>query len=419
MMEKEEMHNDVFSNALKQLDKAQAVRKWDEKELNLIKQHKLILSAKLKIKLDNGKTKKFYAYRIQHNNARGPTKGGIRYHPNVTQQEIKALSFWMSLKCAVTGIPYGGAKGGIQVTPQELSQAELERLSRAFIEAFHKYIGPDKDIPAPDVYTDGKIMAWMLDEYEKIYQGHYPAMITGKPLELGGSLGRDIATAQGGIYVLHDALKSFKMQNNSRVVVQGFGNAGANAARILSRMGFKIIAVSDSKGGIFNDKGLDIEQVLAHKALTKSVTGFGGAKAVSNNELLELETEILIPAALENQITKDNADKIKAKIIIELANGPITPEADDILFKKDIKVIPDILANAGGVVVSYFEWVQNREGYYWKEKLVLERLEEIMKNAFEDVFSASKKFNTDMRTAAQIVAVDKILAAEKLRGNLK
>jgi len=410
---------DLFSNALKQLEKAQAIRKWDQKELDIVKNHKLTLGAKLKIRLDNGKTKKVYAYRIQHNDSRGPTKGGIRYSLNVDAGEIKALSFWMSLKCAVVDIPFGGAKGGVCINAQELSQTELERLSREYIEAFHKYIGPDKDILAPDMYTDAKVMAWMLDEYEKIYKGHYPAMITGKPIELGGSQARDIATAQGGIYVLIEALNALKMHNNAKIAVQGFGNAGMNAARIAAKLGYKVVAVSDSKGGIFNENGLNIEQVIAHKELTKSLAGFEGAKIVTNQELLELPVDILVPAAIENQITKENAGRINAKLVLELANGPVTPEADEILFKKNIAVVPDILANAGGVVGSYFEWVQNREGFYWKEKLVLDRLEESMINSFNEVFNASKKYSTDLRTAAQIIAVDRILAAERLRGSIK
>lgn len=414
-MEKE----DQFSMVLKQIEKAQRARNWTEKELLLIKNPKLVLDAKLKIKMDNGSSRKFQAYRVQHNDARGPTKGGIRYHPNVSLGEVKSLAFWMALKCAVANLPFGGAKGGIIVNPQELSQAELERLSRAFVQAFYKDIGPDKDIPAPDVYTNSQIMAWMLDEYEKINEGHFPAMITGKPLELGGSLVRDYSTAQGGVYVLLEALKALNMHNNARVAVQGFGNAGSLAAKILSEKGFKIVAVSDSKGGIYNEKGLNIEHVIAHKSLIKSVVGFEGAKTITNEELLELDAEILIPAALENQITSGNAGRIKAKIILELANGPVTPEADNVLFSKGIQVIPDILANAGGVAVSYFEWVQNRQGYYWKEQDILQKLEEIMKKSFDEVFTAGRKYKTEMRTAAQIVAIDKIVAAEKSRGNLK
>ncbi|MBW3011764.1 Glu/Leu/Phe/Val dehydrogenase, partial [Candidatus Woesearchaeota archaeon] len=343
------MEEDVFEVVLKQLEKAQKIRNWPEKELELIKAPKKILDSKLKVKLDNGKTERFQAYRVQHNNARGPTKGGIRYHPNVTLGEVKSLAFWMALKCSITNIPLGGAKGGIILNPKEMSDAELERVSRAFVQAFHEDIGPDQDVPAPDVYTTPQIMVWMLDEYEKITGKHAPAMITGKPLELGGSQVRGYSTAQGGLYVTLDAAKNIGIGQGSRVAIQGYGNAGYFMAKILAKNGYKIVAVSDSKGGIFNENGLDPEQVMAHKQVTKSVVGFEATKAITNEELLELDVEILVPAALEKVITQENAGNVKAKLFVELANGPVTPEADDVLFGKGTIVVPDILANAGGV----------------------------------------------------------------------
>ncbi len=414
------MADDVFKNAEKQIDKIASIMKLSKAEVDLLKKPKKIIEVKVPVKLDSGKTKEFDGFRVQFNDARGPTKGGIRYHPDVNLSEVKALAFWMAMKCAVVNIPYGGAKGGIKVNPKELSQAELERLSRGYIQKIHNYIGPYKDIPAPDVYTNAQIMAWMLDEYEKLEKGHFPAVITGKPIEFGGSLGREYATSQGGAFVLREFVKILKFNpSKTRVVVQGFGNAGSHIARILDEWGYKIIAVSDSKGGILDQKGLDINNVIKQKQEKETVVGFRNTKTLTNEELLELDCDVLVPAALENQITKDNASRIKAKVVLELANGPTTPEADEILFKRNIPVIPDILANAGGVTVSYFEWVQNLYGYYWKEEEVLQKLEEIMVKSFKDVYNTSKKYKVDMRKSAQILAVKRILDAEKLRGNLK
>jgi glutamate dehydrogenase len=337
----------------------------------------------------------------------------------VTLAEVKALAFWMTLKCAVVGIPYGGAKGGVSVNPKELSRDDLEELSREFIRKFHKHLGPHKDIPAPDVYTNPQVMAWMMDEYEEIYDIHAPGVITGKPLEIGGSHARAYSTAQGGAYCIRELATVFKIKPaKTTIAIQGFGNAGSFMAKILADWGYKIVAVSDSKGGIFNEKGLDVEKVAFYKAETKSVIGFEGAKEISNKELLELDVDILVPAALENQIKKENADRIKAKFIIELANGPTTPEADEVLWKKKIIVVPDILANAGGVTVSYFEWVQNLSHFYWTEKEVLERLEHIMKVSFDEVYKTSKEYKVDMRKAAYILAVERILKAEKTRGRI-
>ncbi|OGM01333.1 hypothetical protein A3K72_03105 [Candidatus Woesearchaeota archaeon RBG_13_36_6] len=414
------MADDVFKNAEKQIDKIASIMKLSKAEVDLLKKPNRIIEVKIPLKLDSGKTKEFDGFRVQYNDARGPTKGGIRYHPDVNLSEVKALAFWMAMKCAVVNIPYGGAKGGVKVNTKELSQAELERLSRGYIQKIHNYIGPYKDIPAPDVYTNAQIMAWMLDEYEKLEKGHFPAVITGKPIELGGSLGREYATSQGGAFVLRELVKILKLNHpKTRVVVQGFGNAGSHIARILNEWGYKIIAVSDSQGAILDQKGLNIKDIIKHKQEKETVVGFRNSKTITNEELLELDCDVLVPAALENQITKDNANRIKAKVVLELANGPTTPEADEILFKRNIPVIPDILANAGGVTVSYFEWVQNLYGYYWKEEEVLAKLEEIMIKSFKDVYKTSKEYKVDMRKAAQILAVKRILDAERLRGNLK
>jgi len=409
------MKENPFHNILQKLEEIKPLMNLTNRELALLKKPARIHKANLKVG-----NKTYAAFRIQYNDARGPTKGGIRYHPNVSEDEVKALSFWMTLKCAVVNIPYGGAKGGVVVDPKKLSPEELEQLSRAYVKAFHEHLGAWKDIPAPDVYTDAQIMAWMLDEFEKITKRHEPGFITGKPLELGGSLIRDIATAQGGAFVLRELAKKSDLQPaKTRVAIQGFGNAGLNMAKILSQWSYKIVAVSDSKGAIYNKKGLDIDDVIKHKDHAGSVIGFNGADSLSNKELLELDCDILIPAALENQITKANAHEIKAKIVLELANGPTTPDADKILFKKGITVVPDILANAGGVTVSYFEWVQNVSGYYWEAPEVLQKLEKAMISAFNELFEEYKERRCDMRTAAYILALDKVLKAERLRGTIK
>lgn len=407
---------DVFDNVKNQLQKIKKIVNLSDKEVELLLTPKKIIEKEFSVKLDKGE-KKFKGYRVQFNDARGPTKGGLRYHPKVDLGEVKSLAFWMALKCAVVDIPFGGGKGGVEVNPKELSQKELENLSRAFIRAIHEDIGPAKDIPAPDVYTNAQIMAWMLDEYEKIKGKHSPGVITGKPLELGGSKGRNIATAQGGAFVLREYMKLKEMQpQNTIVAIQGFGNAGSFMAKILSNWNYKIVAVSDSKGAVYNENGIDINAVLDYKNKNKSVKGF--AKDITNEQLLELEVDVLVPAALENQITQDNAGNIKAKVIVELANGPVTPEADTILEKNNVVVIPDILANAGGVTVSYFEWVQNLYNYYWEEDEVLQKLEKIMVKSFTQVYETANENKTSMRNGAYILAIKRILAAEKLRGNL-
>jgi len=326
----------------------------------------------------------------------------------------------MTLKCAVVNLPYGGAKGGIMIEPKRFSEQELERISRGYIRETYNFIGPRIDIPAPDVNTDARIMAWMLDEYEKLEGKHTPAAITGKPVALLGSKARDFSTSMGGAYVLHEMADKFDMKpKKTTVAVQGFGNVGMNIARILHEWEYKVIAVSDSKSGIFNKDGLNIKEVIQHKDKTGRLSKFKNSKEISNEELLELKTDILIPAALEDQITKKNAGKIKAKLILEMANRPITPEADEILLNKSIFVIPDILANAGGVVVSYFEWVQNSQNFYWSEKEVLDRLKSYMTNAVKELSTVCANFKCDMRASLYVNAVKKILEAERLRGNLK
>jgi len=409
-----------FVNAMKDMEKAGEIANIPLESLEVLKKPKRVLNVTYPVKMDDGKIKYFEAYRVQYNDARGPTKGGIRFHPDVCLDEVKALSFWMALKCAVVDIPYGGAKGGVTLNPKEYSITEIERVSRGYVRAVHSFIGPKIDIPAPDVYTNPQIMAWMLDEYEMIEGKHVPAAITGKPVEVGGSKGRGSSTSMGGAYILrHMKDKMNIIGSNPSVAIQGFGNVGLNIARILSEWGgYKIVAVSDSKGGIYDKDGLDVKGVIAQKESKGTVVGFPGTKKITNEELLELDVEILIPSALENQITKDNADKIKAKTILEMANGPVTFDADKILHKKGCAVIPDILANAGGVTVSYFEWVQNIKGLYWIEDEVLLKLEQMMIDAFKNVLSHVERFSTDYRTAAYILAINRILVAEQLKGSL-
>ncbi|MCZ7356352.1 MAG: Glu/Leu/Phe/Val dehydrogenase [Candidatus Methanoperedens sp.] len=388
-------------------------------ELDLLDMPRRTFTVHFPVRMDSGKVKMFVGYRVQYNDARGPNKGGIRFHPELTLDDVKDLAFLMSLKCAVVNIPFGGSKGGVVVNPKELSRNELEMVTRSFIRAIADYIGPYKDIPAPDVYTDEKIMVWILDEYERIKGEHVPAVVTGKPIELGGSKARSYSTSLGGILVLEEALKK-KGLDRSQVdlAVQGFGNVGENAARILHERGYKVIAVSDSKGGIINKEGLDIPEVMKHKNQTGSVVDFAGSTNITNEELLTCECDILVPAALSEQLHEGNAGDVKSKIVLELANAPTTIEADEILAEKKIMLIPDILANAGGVVVSYFEWIQNLNNDYWEEERVLEKLDKIMVSSFNDVHALCIEENCGLRRAAYQLAVKRILHAERLRGNL-
>lgn len=400
--------SNAFDNAMSQLDKVVKIAKFDSDFVTSLRQPNRQITVSIPIKMDDGTLKYFEGYRVEYNNARGPYKGGIRYHQNTDINEVKALSFWMTLKCAVIGIPMGGGKGGITVDPKILSKTELEKLSRGWVSRFSDILGPMKDVPAPDVNTTPEIMAWMADEYREITGDKTGAVITGKPVENGGSLGRDTATAQGGFYTFETLKTSLGINDKCTVAVQGFGNAGANAAAIWFEAGHKIVAVSDSKGGIYNPDGLDIKEVAIHKEQTGSVLGFNGSRDITNEELLELDCDLLIPAALENVITKDNANNIKAKVILELANGPTTSEADEILHAKNIPLIPDILANSGGVAVSYFEWKQNLADEHWSKEEVFEKLRAMINISAKEIFDCSIKHNTDMRMGAFILALDRI-----------
>ncbi|KKR40617.1 MAG: Glutamate dehydrogenase [Parcubacteria group bacterium GW2011_GWB1_41_6] len=411
--------NTPFQNYLKNLEKAAKILGLEEKYYQALKIPYRIIEKKIKIATDQGEEKEFNAYRVQFNNARGPYKGGIRFHPQADIEEVKALAAAMAIKTAVVNIPLGGAKGGVKINPKDFSETDIEKVARAWAREFSPYIGKDKDIPAPDIYTNPQIMAYMLDEFEKIVGHSEPGMITGKPLELGGSQGRNQATAQGGVYVLEELIKVLGLKlEGLKIVVQGFGNAGYYVAILLYNLGCKIIAVSDSQGGIFKADGLNPEEVNRTKMEQGSVINFQkqGIEKISNNEILELECDVLVPSALDNVIAKDNADKIKAKIVLELANGPTAPEADEVLFKKGLIVLPDVLANAGGVVVSYFEWVQNNSGFYWSEKEVLEKLQPIMVGAFKKVWNLSKEKNISLREAAFALAIGRIVKAMELRG---
>lgn len=417
------MQNNIinpYQNALTQLGKAAEILKVNKDILEILKVPKRILKVYIPVRMDDGSIKNFEGFRVQHNDARGPFKGGIRFSPVVSMDEVMALAMWMTWKGAVVGIPYGGAKGGVIVDTKKLSVGELERLSRGYVRAVYKFIGPNTDVPAPDMYTTPQIMAWMTNEYSRIMGENTPAAFTGKPVETGGSLGRANSTSVGGVYVLEEALKKIgKEKRHLSVAVQGMGNVGANAAKILNEQDCRIIAVSDSRGAIkinSGKQGLDIEKVLEFKEKNGSVIGFPNTEKITNEELLALDADALIPAALENQITEKNANDIKAKIILELANGPTTPEADKILDKKGVLVIPDILANAGGVLVSYFEWVQNRQGFYWTEEEVNEKLKATMVRSFNDVWSVKEKYNIDTRIAANILALERVVKAMKLRG---
>lgn len=371
------------------------------------------------VRMDSGRTRMFVGYRIQYNDARGPTKGGLRFHPELSLDHVRDLAFLMVLKCAVVNIPFGGSKGGVVVNPKELSRNELEQVTRGYIRAIENYIGPFKDIPAPDVYTDERIMVWILDEFERIKGEHVPAVVTGKPLELAGSRARRYSTSLGGVYVLEEALKRMGMDEAGiRVAVQGFGNVGGNVARILNERGYKVVAVSDSGGGIINAEGLNIPAVMEYKARTGRLAHFKGSKEVTNEELLRCDCDILIPAALSDQLNRENAGAVRAKIILELANAPTTTEADEIFFNNGVLLIPDILANAGGVVVSYFEWSQNLNSDYWDEEKVLQKLKNTMITAFNDVSALCGEKTCRMRRAAYQLAIKRILKAERLRGNV-
>jgi glutamate dehydrogenase (NAD(P)+) len=387
---------------------------WLREVLNRPKRQ-LVVS--IPTKMDDGSIRVFEGYRVQHSLARGPAKGGIRYHPSVTLDEVKALASWMTWKCATVNIPFGGGKGGVVCNPKEMSLRELEGMTRRYASELSVLIGPERDIPAPDVYTNAQTMAWIMDTYSMTVGSTQLGVVTGKPLQIGGSQGRNEATARGVQFVTREACREKKIPiRGARVVVQGFGNAGSIAARLLAEDGAAILAVSDSGGGIVNPRGLDIRAAIAWKEKNGALRGFPDSEPISNERLLELECDVLIPAALENQITLDNAPRIRARIIAEAANGPTTPGADDILHKNGVFLIPDILANAGGVTVSYFEWVQSLQSFFWEEGQVNQHLEKVMTRAFAEVLAIARKYNVHMRTAAYILAVGRVAEATRIRG---
>jgi glutamate dehydrogenase (NAD(P)+) len=383
----------------------------------ILKYPKRILQVAVPVRMDTGEIKVFDGYRVQHNVDRGPAKGGVRYHPAVDLDEVTALAMWMTWKCAVGRIPFGGAKGGVVCDPASLSDGELERLTRRYTSELQVILGPEKDIPAPDVNTDARIMGWMMDTYSMNVGHSVPGVVTGKPLEIGGSAGRVDATGRGVAYVTEDICRLLgRPLRDLRVAVQGFGNVGSHAARLLAEMGTKVVGVSDSLGAVWNDKGLDVARLLEHGGKTKSVSGFTGGDAIPGADLLTGDCDVLIPAALEGQITAENAPRVKASIVVEAANGPTTPEADDILRRRGVTVVPDILANAGGVTVSYFEWVQDIQAFFWDEDEIRKRLRHIMSQAFQEVWTLSKERDTDLRSAAMMLGVSRVAAAAKIRG---
>src|SRR5262249_2229479 len=407
-----------FRIAMRQFDTAAEKCGLDPGLREVLRRPRRALSLSLPVKMDDGSTRVFDGFRVQHSSARGPCKSGIRYHPDVTFDEVKALASWMTWKCAIVNIPFGGAKGGIVCDTHKMSKGELERLTRRYAYEISPIIGPDKDIPAPDVYTDSQIMAWIMDTYSMTHGSSAPGVVTGKPTFLGGSFGRNEATARGCLFVIRSACEVLGIKlNGATVAIEGFGNAGSIAAQLLAQNGATVIAVSDSHGGILNRAGLNVAELLAHKAKTGSVTGFHNSNPISSDALLELQCDILIPAALENQITLENVDRIQARIVAEAANGPTTPDADAVLHKKGgVMVIPDILANAGGVTVSYFEWVQDLQELFWDEDDGNRRLERGIAKALSGVHSTANKHYVDMRTGAYIVGIERVATAMSTRG---
>ncbi len=406
-----------FTIAQSQFERAAVRIGLDEGMRAILSTPKRTLSVAIPVRMDDGRYQVFTGFRVQHNMARGPAKGGIRYHPGVTLDEVKALASWMTWKCACLNLPYGGGKGGVIVDPRKLSQSELERLTRRYASEISPVIGPELDIPAPDVYTDSQTMAWIMDTYSMTKGATVLGVVTGKPVGLGGSLGRERATARGVQFVLREVCKERKMKlAGARVAIQGFGNAGGNLATLLVEDGAKIVAASDSGGGVHDPKGLDPKKLHAHKKTGASLHTFRPGKPITGKQLLELPVDILVPAALENQITAANAARVKAKIIAEAANGPTTPLADEILFKRGRVVIPDILANAGGVTVSYFEWVQDFSSDFWDEDVVDKRLERAMVRAYRDVAAESKRHQVSLRDGAYLIAVARVAEATRVRG---
>jgi glutamate dehydrogenase (NAD(P)+) len=407
-----------FKIAQAQLDAAAARLGLDPATHELLRWPQIEFKFTLPVEMDDGKVRVFHGYRVQYNSARGPTKGGLRWHPEETIDTVRALAAWMTWKTAVVDIPLGGGKGGVTCNPKEMSEREKQRLARAYMRAAARILSVSKDVPAPDVYTTPQIMAWMMDEYEVLVGEHHPGVITGKPIPLGGSEGRGDATARGGVYALREAGRVLGIDlKDKTMAIQGFGNAGQFAALLAHEiLGLKLVAASDSRGGIYNPKGLDPKQVVDHKLKKGSLQGFPGAEAVTNEQLLEMEVTVLFPSALENVITDSNASKIKCRVSCELANGPTTPEADEILYANNVFVIPDFLANAGGVTVSYFEQVQNTYNFYWPLDEVHRRLDEKMTRAFHGVYQMYQREKVNMRQAAYLVSVARVAEACKLRG---
>jgi len=420
----------LYEAALKPLKKAAAALNLEPNIVEVLSSPERMLIVSIPVKMDDGKTKVFTGYRVQHNTARGPAKGGIRYHLGVCLDEVKSLAFWMSVKNAVVGVPFGGGKGGITCNPKKMSEGELERLTRGYAAAIAKFVGPDQDIPAPDVGTNAQIMGWFTDEYCKIVGKCVPGVITAKPLEIGGSRGRGTATGRGAFFATLEAVKTFNIPlKGARVSIQGYGNVARPIAKYLYELGCKIVAVSDSTGGVYNPEGMHPVKLAKFKTKTRSVKGFPRSKEISTIDPITVDCDILIPAALENQITEKNASKVQAKLIVEEANGPTTAEADKILYEKGVVIVPDVLANAGGVTVSYFEWVQNRMGYYWSDEEVDEKLKQVMTKAFKGVYQNAKQYQVDtslttqqslmdMRTAAYVTAVKKIVDAMRALGRI-
>ena len=414
-----------FKNAQSQLDKAAEIMNLDKSVHELLSEPMQSVIVNFPVEMDSGETRRFTGFRVLYNNARGPGKGGIRFHPQENLDMVKALAAWMTWKCSLANIQFGGAKGGVIVDTKKLSIKETERLSRAYIRSVANFIGAEKDVPAPDVYTNPQIMGWMVDEYSKMKGTNEFGVITGKPIEVWGSEGRFDSTAMGGMYVLREAakLKGIDLKN-ARIAVQGFGNAGNFAFDLATRLfGSKIVAISDSQGGVYSENGLSFEKLEKVKQETGNIQNYGekGSRSITNEELLELDVDVLIPAAIENQITKSNADKINAKILLELANGPVTPDADEILAQKEVFDLPDFLVNSGGVIVSYFEWVQNKQGYYWNSDEVYGKLDTIITKSFNDIIALQKKYKEngkriDARMAAYIIAVERVANAMKARG---
>ncbi len=417
---------DVFTDALRRLDEVADLIEVDPEVLERLRHPKSVMEVAIPIRRDDGSLKVFDGYRVRYDDTRGPTKGGIRFHPDVDVSEVKALAFWMTIKCAVVGLPFGGGKGGVICNPKELSRLELERVSRGFVQALHDVLGPETDIPAPDVYTNAMVMGWMSDEYSRIERRRCPGTFTGKPIELGGSLGRDDATGRGAYYCIKELeVRRGWDPGEVTVAIQGFGNAGQHVAALLHADGYRIVAVSDSQGGIRRDEGFDVPSLVHNKNATRalravycegSVCQLVDAEVITNEELLELDVDILIPAALEGVITEDNAGRIRARTIIEVANGPITSDADRVLVDAGMTIVPDILANAGGVTVSYFEWVQNRGGLAWSLAEVHERLEEIMRREFAAVHDLATTLGVDLRRAAYAHALTRLGAAIASQG---